>query len=82
MIDTGGVERPQPASPTPSSSGHPPDVYQRLVDIVRAIRAQTVFRTSSAMVRWTLLVIGIGLGAALLIALAVQLMVSLLPGGG
>jgi hypothetical protein len=39
-------------------------------------------RTSSAMVRWILLVVAIGVGIAFLIAFAVTILVSFLPGGG
>jgi putative flippase GtrA len=45
-------------------------------------RARTTLRTSSALVRWVLLVLVVGGGAALLIAFAVTLLVSLLPGTG
>jgi hypothetical protein len=54
----------------------------RVVDAFQAFRARTMVRTSSAMVRWILLVVAVGLSAALLVALAVQLLVSQLPGGG
>jgi hypothetical protein len=82
MIDTGGVDEPQPAIPTSRSTGHPPDIARRLVETVQNFRARTMVRTSSALVRWVLLVLAVGFGAALLIALAVQLLVSQLPGGG
>jgi hypothetical protein len=81
MIDTGGVDEPQPAIPASGSTGHPPDIYERLVDVVRRIRAQTAVRTSSALVRWILLVVAIGVGIAFLIAFAVTILVSFLPGG-
>jgi hypothetical protein len=82
MIDTGEVDEPQPAIPPSGSTGHPPDIYERLVDVVQRIRAQAVVRTSSAMVRWILLVVAIGVGIAFLIAFAVTILVSFLPGGG
>jgi cysteine synthase len=82
MIDTGEVDEPQPAIPASGSTGHPPDLYQQLVDVVRRIRAQTAVRTSSALVRWILLVVAIGVGAAFLVAFAVTILVSFLPGGG
>jgi hypothetical protein len=53
-----------------------------LLDAGQRLRARTMVRTSSALVRWILLVLAIGVGVALLIALAVTLLVSLLPGAG
>ena len=82
MVDTGEVDEPQPAIPASETAGHPPDVYERLVDLVERIRAQTMVRTSSALVRWILLVVAIGVGAAFLVALVVELLVSQLPGTG
>lgn len=82
MVDTGAVDEPQPAIPASGSTGHPPDVFQRLLDAGQRLRARTMVRTSSALVRWILLVLAIGVGVALLIALAVTLLVSLLPGAG
>jgi hypothetical protein len=82
MIDTGEVDEPQPAIPTSQTTGHPPDLHQRLVHAAETFRARTVLRTSSALVRWVLLTLAVGFGAALLIALAVQFLVSLLPGTG
>jgi hypothetical protein len=49
------------------------------VRAIRAIRQIRLFRTSSAVVRWVVLVLAIGFGAALIIALVVQLLVSLIP---
>ena len=82
MIDTGEVDDPQPAIRPSGSTGHPPDVYRQLVDLVQRIRARAAVRTSSALVRWVLLVVAIGLGAAFLIAFAVTILVSFLPGSG
>jgi hypothetical protein len=82
MIDTGEVDEPQPAIPPSGSTGHPPDISQQLVGLVRRIRAQAAVRTSSALVRWILLVVAIGVGIALLIAFAVTILVSFLPGAG
>jgi hypothetical protein len=82
MVDTGEVDEPQPAIRGSGSTGHPPDVYERVVDAAQRIRARAAVRTSSALVRWVLLVLAVGLGAALLIALAVQVLVSFLPGAG
>jgi CHASE3 domain sensor protein len=81
------VDEPQPAIPTSQSTGHPPDLHQRLVQALMEVRrvtfrARTTLRTSSALVRWVLLVLVVGGGAALLIAFAVTLLVSLLPGTG
>jgi hypothetical protein len=89
MTDTGEVDDAQPAIPSSPSTGQPPDVYEyldrgykRLVHLVQTIRAHIVFRTSSALVRWILLVLAIGIGAALLVALTIETLVSFLPGGG
>jgi hypothetical protein len=82
MVDTGDVDEPQPAIRPSGSIGHPPDVYQQLVDLVQRIRSHVMVRTSSALVRWILLVVGIGVGAAFLVAFAVTILVSFLPGGG
>jgi hypothetical protein len=60
----------------------PIDVYARLIKGVQQIRAIRLFRTSSAMVRWIILVAVIGFGAALLVAFAVSLLVSLIPSTG
>lgn len=82
MVDTGDVDEPQPAIPSSGSTGHPPDVYRAVVDVLQRLRAQTMVRTSSALVRWVLLVLAIGVGAAFLIAFAVTILVSFLPGSG
>jgi len=78
------VDEPQPAIPDSRSTGQPPGqvAVARVVDAFQAFRARAMVRTSSAMVRWIFLVVAVGLGAALLVALAVQLLVSQLPGGG
>jgi hypothetical protein len=49
---------------------------------VRTVRNIKLFRTSSALVRWVVMVVAIGFGAALLIALVVQILVSLIPSTG
>jgi hypothetical protein len=49
---------------------------------VQRIRAVKMFRASSAAVRWLVLIAIIGVGAALLIAFAVSLLVSLIPSAG
>jgi hypothetical protein len=82
MIDTGEMDEPQPAIPPSPATGQPPDAAQRLVDVIQRFRARAMVRTSSAMVRWILLVLAVGFAGALLVALAVQVLVSLLPGGG
>jgi hypothetical protein len=46
------------------------------------VRNIKLFRTSSALVRWIVMVVVIGFGAALLIALVVQILVSLIPTTG
>jgi hypothetical protein len=82
MVDTGDVDEPQPAIPSSGSTGHPPDVFRALADGFQRLRARTAVRTSSALVRWVLLVLAIGVGAAFLIAFAVTILVSFLPGSG
>jgi hypothetical protein len=82
MTDTGEVDDPQPAISTSPSTVQVRDVVERLVHLVQTIRARTVYRTSSALVRWILMVLAIGFGAALLVALGVEILVSFLPGGG
>jgi hypothetical protein len=49
---------------------------------VRTVRNLRLFRTSSALVRWVVMVVAIGFGAALLVALLVQILVSLVPSAG
>jgi hypothetical protein len=49
---------------------------------VQKIRAVKAFRASSAAVRWVVLVAVIGVGAALLVAFAISLLVSLIPSTG
>lgn len=83
----------QPSDP----AGHPPvDLYvgflelwkrflelaARCIQAVRTIRALRLFRTSSALVRWVVMVVAIGFGAALLVALTINLLVSLIPSSG
>ncbi|HSO97051.1 MAG TPA: hypothetical protein VLV81_13545 [Acidimicrobiia bacterium] len=76
------MDEPQPAIPPSGSTRHPPDVYRGLVDAFQRLRARTMVRTSSALVRWVLLVLAIGFGAAFLVAFAVTILVSFLPGSG
>ena len=53
-----------------------------LADRVASIRQIRWIKKSSASVRWILLVAAVGLGSALLVALAVDLLVSLIPRTG
>jgi hypothetical protein len=57
-------------------------VSKRSIKAVRHVRQVRLFRTSSALVRWIALVVAIGFGAALLIALTINLLVSLVPSSG
>lgn len=82
MTDTGGVGAPQPATPGPRDREPPIDLYAVLVGAVRSFRRWRPFRTSSALVRWALMVALIGVGAAFLIALTVQILISLIPNAG
>ena len=52
---------------------------KQLADRIASIRQIRWIRKSSASVRWGLLVLAVGLGSALLIALTVDLLVSLIP---
>jgi len=73
-------------SPAPRTDQRPPrqpvDIFESLVTGVQRIRAVKMFRASSAAVRWVILIAIIGVGAALLIAFAVSLLVSLIPSAG
>jgi len=73
-------------SPAPRPDQRPPrqpaDIFDSLVTGVQRIRAVKMFRASSAAVRWVILIAIIGVGAALLIAFAVSLLVSLIPSAG
>ncbi len=53
--------------------------WRELAAKVRSLRAVRAYRASSALVRWVILVVLIGVGAALLTALTVQVLVSLIP---
>jgi hypothetical protein len=55
------------------------EIFDSVVDSVQRIRAVRMYRASSAAVRWVILIAIIGVGAALLIAFAVSLLVSLVP---
>lgn len=76
------MDEPQPAIPASRANPQVQDVLRRVVDAFQELRARTMVRTSSAMVRWILLVVAVGAGVALLVAFAVTLLVSQLPGGG
>jgi len=90
MVDTGDVNESQPAIQHPAESRQPPgpggaqpapgpDLIGGAVALVRRIRAIRLFRTSSAIVRWIVLVVVVGLGVAFFTALAIQVLVSLIP---
>ena len=55
------------------------EIFDSVVDSVQRIRAVRMYRASSAAVRWVILIAIIGVGAALLIAFAISLLVSLIP---
>lgn len=55
---------------------------KQLADRIASIRQVRWIRKSSASVRWVLLVAAVGLGSALLIALTVSILVSLIPRSG
>ncbi len=91
----GGPPRPAPGGPAPARAGAAPgsapevDFFAGVVSFAQAVRrgVRTVrniklFRTSSALVRWVVMVVAIGFGAALLVALVVQILVSLIPSAG
>lgn len=93
MVDTGDVDESQPAiqhpperrQPPRPDAAHPggqapgPDLIAGAAALTRRIRDIRLFRTSSAIVRWTVLVLAVGLGVAFFIALAIQVLVSLIP---
>jgi hypothetical protein len=89
MTDTGGVSVTQPATPGPQPAGQPPDLYERLFTAlqnlgngVANLRAVKLYRASSAIVRWVVMVVLIGFVTAALIAFAVSALVSLIPSTG
>jgi hypothetical protein len=55
------------------------EAFDSFVEAVQRMRAVRWFRASSAAVRWAILVCIIGVGAALLVAFAISLLVSLVP---
>lgn len=55
---------------------------RQLADRIASIRQVRWIRKSSASVRWALLVVAVGLGSALIVALTVDLLVSLIPRSG
>jgi hypothetical protein len=85
VVDTGEVD-PQPATPTPRPGGQAAadilTAFRNLGDGVRRLRAVRFYRRSSAMVRWVILVVLIGASIALVVAAAVSILVSAIPGSG
>ncbi len=55
---------------------------KQLLDRIASIRQLRWIRRSSAAVRWALLIVAVGLGSALLVALTVSVLVSLIPRSG
>ncbi len=74
--------RPAPG-PHPPRAGGPappgPDLIAGAVAIGRKLSEIRLFRTSSAIVRWIVLIVVVGLGAAFLTAFAIEVLVSLIP---
>ena len=71
---------PTPDGATPAAPHAPgPDLLSGATALVGRIRGIRLFRTSSAIVRWAVLVVVVGAGAGLLIALGIKLLVSLVP---
>lgn len=77
-----------PAGSAPAEASPPADwatfveSCKQLADRIASIRQVRWIRKSSASVRWALLVVAVGLGSALLIALTVDALVSLIPRSG
>jgi hypothetical protein len=79
------TERRQPPRPDAAHPAHAagqapgPDLIAGAAALTRRIRDIRLFRTSSAIVRWTVLVIAVGLGVAFFVALTIEVLVSLIP---
>jgi len=73
---TGTGDASRGAAPAPHTGASD---WRELAAKVRSLRAVRAYRASSALVRWVVLVVAIGIGAALLMALSVQVLVSLIP---
>ena len=90
----GGATRPPGPGLGPPLAGAPGQAAQgtdwaafveslrQLADRIASIRQVRWIRKSSASVRWALLVVAVGLGSALLVALTVDLLVTLIPRSG
>ena len=70
---------PRPDAGQPPGQAPGPDLIAGAAAIGRKVSEIRLFRTSSAIVRWIVLVVVVGLGVAFLAALAVQVLVSLIP---
>jgi hypothetical protein len=89
-----GATRPPGSGPRPPAGAVPGQQSQgtdwaafvescrQLADRIASIRQVRWIRKSSASVRWALLVVAVGLGSALLVALTIDLLVSLIPRSG
>ena len=71
----------QPATdvPPPADWATFVESCKQLADRIASIRQIRWIRKSSASMRWVLLVVAVGLGSALLIALTISMLVSLVP---
>ena len=66
----------------PAGGDQPPVDVRQFFERIAAMRQIRWFRTSSAFVRWVMLVVAVGFGAALLTALMIAMLVSLIPRSG
>ncbi|HEY6317423.1 MAG TPA: hypothetical protein VI462_06000 [Acidimicrobiia bacterium] len=74
--------RPAPGDTRPADWAAFVESCKQLADRIASIRQIRWIRKSSASVRWLLLVAAVGLGSALLIALTVSILTSLIPRSG
>jgi hypothetical protein len=80
----------QPPRPGPAPGAAPKqgdwktfvESVTQLLDRIASIRQIRWIRRSSAAVRWALLVLAVGLGSALLVALTISLLTTLIPRSG
>jgi len=79
----------RPPTPGPATGATPQGDWQsfvasctELLDRIGSIRQVRWIRRSSATVRWVLLIVAVGLGSALLVALTVSVLVSRIPRSG
>ena len=80
----------RPPTPGPATAAAPKqddwqtfvESWTQLLDRIGSIRQIRWIRRSSATVRWALLILAVGLGSALLVALTVSVLISRIPRSG